>query len=100
MATNIKPLLSHENGTELCQVREEGAVKGFRKECLKEDLTERDRILLTCSRCQGILREACNSNSGEQFCLCCKKEQEQTHPNLQVRNTVSDIWNYLPNVSN
>ena len=96
MATNIKPLLSHENGTELCRVREEGAVKGFKKECLKEDLTERDRTLLTCSRCQGILREACNSNSGEQFCLCCKKEQEQTHPNLQVRNTVLLLKSLCP----
>ena len=77
-----------ENGTELCRVREEGGVKGFRKEYLTENLTERDCTFLTCSRCQGILREACNSNSGEQFCLCCKKKEEQTHPYLQGRNTV------------
>ena len=96
MATNIKPLLSHENGTELCRVREEGAVKGFRKDILTENLTERECTFLTCSRCQGILREACNSNSGEQFCLCCKKKEEQTHPNLQVRNTVPFLESLCP----
>ena len=67
MATNIKPLLSHENGTELCRVRDKGVVKGFRKDILTENLTEREKRLLVCPRCQGILREACNSNSGEQF---------------------------------
>ena len=88
MATHIKPLLSPENGTELCRVRDKGGVRGFKKECLKENLSKRDCTFLTCSRCHGILREACNSNSGEQFCLCCKKKEEKTHPNLQVRNTV------------
>ena len=77
-----------ENATELCRVRDEGGVRGFRKGSLKENLSERECTFLTCSRCQGILREACNSNSGEQFCLCCKKKEEQTHPYLQVRNTV------------
>ena len=78
-----------ENGRELFLVRDaKGFLRGFRKECLTENLSERECTFLTCSRCQGILREACNSNSGEQFCMCCKKKGEKTHPNLQVRNTV------------
>ena len=85
-----------ENGTELCRVRDEGGVKGFRKECLKEKLTERDCTFLTCSRCQGILREACNSKSGKQLCLCCKKKEENTYPNLQVRNTVLSLKSLCP----
>ena len=83
MAINIKPLLRPENGIELCRVREEGVLRGFKKDILTDNLTEREKGLLVCPRCQGILREACFSNTGEYFCLSCKKRGEWTHPNLQ-----------------
>ena len=88
MAINIKPLLSPENGIELCRVREEGVVRGFKKDILTDNLTEREKGLLVCPRCQGILREACFPNTGEYFCLSCKKRGEWTYPNLQVIATV------------
>ena len=96
MATHTKAKLSHEEGTELCRVRKKGIVKGFRKDISTENLSERDYAFLTCSRCDGILREACNSGTGEQFCLCCKKGRELTHPIIQVRVTVSDLKSSCP----
>ena len=44
---------------------------GYRKDILKENLTERDEVLLVCEICKGIMREASMSSSGEQFCSCC-----------------------------
>lgn len=61
---------------------------GYRKDLLMENLSERDELFLVCSRCSGILREACTVGSGEQVCVGCIKENEQSLPNLQVRNTV------------
>ena len=34
------------------------------------------------------MREVCTSSDGEQFCSCCKKKRERTHPNLHMSNTV------------
>ena len=89
MAAKCDVLIEDKKPRELCRVGDkEGLLRGFRKDLLKETLSERDYLLLVCPRCDGILREACNSGTGEQFCLCCKKGKEQTHPNLQVRNTI------------
>ncbi|KAI6647251.1 TNF receptor-associated factor 4 [Oopsacas minuta] len=87
MALNI---LVSEKGRDLCRVRGEGGkFLGFRKDILTENLTERDNTFLSCTRCQGILREACiSTTSGEQFCSCCSKKGEQTHQNAHVSNTV------------
>ena len=77
-----------DDGTEICRVRKEGVVRGFKKDLLTENLTEREKGLLVCPRCQGILREACISGTGEHFCLSCSYEGEDTHPDIQVRTTV------------
>eukprot|EP00800_Vazella_pourtalesii_P017995 TRINITY_DN5671_c0_g1_i3.p1 TRINITY_DN5671_c0_g1~~TRINITY_DN5671_c0_g1_i3.p1 ORF type:complete len:407 (+),score=32.68 TRINITY_DN5671_c0_g1_i3:106-1326(+) len=97
MAAKCDDPVKPENGKELCRVRDEnGLLRGFRREFLTENLSKRDRAFLTCSRCQGILREACNSNKGEQFCQSCKRKGEQTHPIQQVRATVSDLKSSCP----
>ena len=44
--------------------------------------------MFVCTRCQGVMVEVCLSSDGEQFCSCCKKEGEQTHPNLKMDNTI------------
>ena len=74
--------------TGICRVRKEGVARGFRKDLLTENLTEREKGLLVCPRCQGILREACISGTGEHFCLSCSYEGEDTRPDIQVRTTV------------
>ena len=97
MATKCDLPVEPENGTELCRVKDrEGFLRGFRKDILTENFTEREKRFLVCPRCEGILREACSSITGENFCLSCKKRGEQTNSNLQVRNTVSDLKSLCP----
>ncbi|KAI6647983.1 TNF receptor-associated factor 4 [Oopsacas minuta] len=81
MAENIKQL----------QADKGGVATGHRRDILIENLSERDCTLLVCPRCHGILREACLSSSGEQFCSCCEKGEEQSHPNIHVRNIVLSL---------
>ena len=61
---------------------------GYKREILIENLSERENTIFVCIRCQGIKREVCTSSGGEQFCSCCKKEGERTHPNLQMDSMV------------
>ena len=79
--------LEPETGRDLCRVRRDGERKGYRKDILTDNLSERDAVLI-CIRCQGMMREVCSSSNGEQFCSCCKKEGEQTHPNIQMDNMI------------
>ena len=79
--------LEPEIGRDLCRVGRNGKRKGYRKDILTDNLSERDAVFF-CNRCQGIEREACISTDGGQFCSCCKKEDEQTHPNLRVSNMI------------
>ena len=72
----------------LCRVEVENRVGGYRKDLLIENLSERDELFLVCSRCSGLLKEACTVGSGEQVCVDCIKHDEQSLPNIQVRNTV------------
>ena len=56
----------------LCRVKGRyGGYGGYRKDILKVKLTERD-ALLVCENCEGIMREVCLSNRGEQFCNGCE----------------------------
>ncbi|KAI6646807.1 TNF receptor-associated factor 4 [Oopsacas minuta] len=97
---NTKQLVS-EIGRDLCRVQgKEGEYRGYRKDILTEKLTHREIALLVCKRCKGILREACISTSGEQFCECCRNHEElyisyrsyeQTSPNTHVRDTVLSL---------
>ena len=79
--------LQPETGKYLCRVRKDDERKGYRKDILTENLSERDAVFF-CIRCQGMMREVCTSSGEEQFCSCCKKEGEQIHPNLQMDNMI------------
>ena len=80
-----------ETGRELCRVRgEEGECLGYRQDILTEILSERDKAILLCPRCQGILKEACTSSRGDQLCSCCKRA-EQIHPNVSIWSLVLSL---------
>ena len=89
MAAKRDESLQPEIGRDLCRVRTEGGkYRGYKKDILTENLSERDNAVFVCPRCQGILRELCLSTDGEQFCSCCKKEEEHTHTNIHMNNMV------------
>ena len=87
MAASEVRELEPETGRDLCRVRKNGERRGYRKDILTEIMSERDKVFV-CNRCQGIMREVCLSSDGEQFCSCCKKEGEQTNPNLQMDSMI------------
>ncbi|KAI6646808.1 TNF receptor-associated factor 4 [Oopsacas minuta] len=97
---NTKQLVA-EIGRDLCRVQGKvGEYRGYRKDILTEKLTHREIALLVCKRCKGIMRKACISTSGEQFCECCRNHEEvgnvypryeQISPNIHVRNTVNSL---------
>ena len=89
MAAKHDDSLQPEIGRDLCRVRTEGGkYRGYKKDILIENLSERDNAIFVCPRCEGILRELCMSTDGEQFCSCCKKEGEQTNPNIHMNNMI------------
>ena len=51
---------------------------GYRKDILTENLTDREVVLFICGICKGIMREACLTSSGEQFCSCCEVQDPQS----------------------
>ena len=80
--------LEPETGRDLCRVRRGEKRRGYRKDILTNNLSERDAVFI-CIRCQGILREVCiSTDGGEQFCSSCKEEGESTHPNLPMDKMV------------
>ena len=92
MATRTSVPLEPETGTELCRVKlEGGSLGGYRSDILTENLSERESTMLTCTRCNGIMIEASISSTGEQMCVCCKREDEQIHPNANVRSTILSL---------
>ena len=75
---------------DLCRVeRMEGVYGGYRKDILKENLTKRDRVLLICEICKGIMREASMSGSGEQFCSSCDVGTVSPASNVTLRRMIS-----------
>ena len=89
MAAKHGDSLQPEIGRDLCRVRTEGGkYRGYKKDILTENLSERDNAVFMCPRCKGILRELCMSTDGEQFCSCCKKEGEQTNLNVHMNNMI------------
>ena len=91
---------------DLCRVeRSYGKYGGYKKDILKENLTERDNVLLVCEICEGIMREACISSSGKQFCYCCgvrdpvypdsefeiQSNTSQQTPNVAVRKMINSL---------
>ena len=89
MAAKRDDNLQSEIGRDLCRVRTEGGIyRGYKKDILTDNLSERDNAIFVCPRCEGILRELCLSAGGEQFCSCCKKEGEQTNLNVHMNNMI------------
>ena len=92
MATRTSVPLETETGTELCRVKlEGGSLGGYRSDILTENLSERENSMLKCLRCKGMMKDASISNNGEQLCVFCKRENEQTIPNANVRNTILSL---------
>ena len=72
--------------------RGDGKYGGYRKDILKENLTNRDETFLICGICKGIMREACVTSSGEQICSCCEVRSHSKHnPNEVVRKMVNSL---------
>ena len=89
MAEKCVESLQPEIGRELCLVKgKNGEFLGYKRDILIENLSERENTMFVCIRCQGIMREVCTSNRGEQFCSCCKKEGEQANLNLQMDSMI------------
>ena len=90
MADRCVESLQPEIGRELCMVKGKSCGhRGYKRDILTENLSERENTMFVCVRCQGIMREVCiSSDGGEQFCSSCKKEGEPTHPNHQMDNMV------------
>ena len=77
----------------LCRVeRIDGIYGGYRKDILKENLSNRDETFLICGICKGIMREACLTSNGEQICSCCEvlSLSKQT-PNEVVKKMVNSL---------
>ena len=86
MADKCVESLQPEIGRELCLVEGESCgYRGYKRDILTENLSEREITVFVCSRCQGVMREVClSSDRGEQFCSSCIKEGEQANFNLQM----------------
>ena len=92
MAKRTSVPLEPETGTELCRVKlEGGSLGGYRRDILTENLSEREGAIYKCTKCNGIMKDASISSTGEQLCVCCKREDEQTIPNANVRNTILSL---------
>ena len=90
MAEKSVESVQPEIGRELCLVKAESrGYRGYKRDILSENLSEREYTMFVCIRCQGIMREVCLSSNGvEQFCSCCKKEGERANPNLQIDSMI------------
>ena len=89
MADKCVESVQPEIGRELCLVKgKSSGYRGYKRDILTENLSNRESAMFVCNRCQGIMREVCTSSGGEQFCSCCKEKSEQTHPNLQMDNMI------------
>ena len=87
---SVAPEVDIYKRRELCRVeRMEGVYGGYRKDILKENLTERDEVLLICENCKGIMREASMSSSGEQFCSSCNVGIMSSASNIPLRRMIS-----------
>ena len=88
MANKCVESVQAEIGREVCLVKVRGGYRGYKRDILIEDLSDREITMFVCNRCQGIKREVCTSSGGKQFCSCCKEKGEQTHPNLEMDNMI------------
>ena len=87
--------LGPEIGINLCRVkrRYEGKYGGYRIDILTENLNERDKVGFICTICEGIMKEAYTSSSGEQFCSCCRNiySHIKETSNVTVRKMINTL---------
>ena len=48
-----------EIGRDLCRIKRMKEKYGYRQDILTENLNEREKAILICKNCQGIMKEAC-----------------------------------------
>ena len=76
------------------------------KDILIEGLSDRDNAFLLCGISKGVMREACFTSSGEQFCSCCEvrgstikrtttftklRNPPKKTPNVAVRKVIDSL---------
>ena len=71
-------------------VQQLGDYGGYRKDILIEYLTRREKDILICTVCKGIMKEACLSTSGEQLCSCCDKSISKV-PHTAIRKMIDSL---------
>ena len=76
-----------EIGRELCRMKEK---YGYRQDILTENLNEREKAIFICKNCQGIMKEACISQKGGQYCSCCLVHSKKTQ-NSSVREMINSL---------
>ena len=90
-----------EIGRDLCRMKifrdgdygedmQSGDYGGYRKDILTENITEREKAVLICRKCKGIMKEACISERGEQFCSCCENSISKG-PHKSIRETINSL---------
>ena len=88
------PTYLPEIGRDLCRVNRYGwEYGGYRIDILTENLNERDKVGFICTVCSGIMKEACTSQSGEQFCSCCRNDDlyGKETSNIPVRKMTNTL---------
>ena len=82
-----------EIGRDLCRVKKYGwEYGGYRKDILTENLSEREKIGFVCTICEGIMKEACVSESGHQLCSCCQNmHYNKETPDVSVRKMINTL---------
>ena len=100
--SSMFPMLEVHYQRNLCRVKKgymgAGYLQygGYKKEILKENLTEREKVFIICKICEGIMREAIILSDGRQICsgcdwrVRCITDSKQI-PNKAVRETVSSL---------
>ena len=90
----ILPTYLPEIGRDLCRVNRYGwEYGGYRIDILTENLNERDKVGFICTICEGIMKEACISSSGKQFCSCCRNIHwySKENSNVTVRKMINTL---------
>ena len=92
----LSPEVEVNKQRDLCRVvREDGVYGGYRRDILTENLSEREKQLLICEICKGIMREASISSKGERFCSCCEVRSffssSKQAPNVSLRKMISSL---------
>ena len=77
-----------------CRVKkEDGKYGGYKLDILTENLTVREKVVLLCKQCDGIMKDACISSSGGHFCSGCEKRDPNSKqtPNSAVREMINSL---------